>query len=1378
MINEKELQISNKSYTNKDFQDIYPEILAIANKLSERWKPQSSNESDPGIVLLKLLGFMGDKLNYNIDKNVLECFLPSATQMSSVRNLCELGGYSPRYYQSAKSKISVMYQGSLLADNNSFTLMPFETVFTDAERSKTYILTSAITISEPNTTVNGEIVEGQLETLSVGGITQITTEYLDDNNRIYFPEQYVAENGIYIFPYGTNISYAEFWNQVSNLNTIQSGIQCYKFGYDSVQQLPYIEFPKDIAELIGEGLTINYIRTTGSQGNISAGFLTQLAKPGEIIASDGTSVYPSSEENADGSQKTVLVISNMSATNLGADPETIDEAYNSFKRQVGTLETLVTCRDYANYIYDLLDEGQNVVSNIQVADRRTDYNYSDKILTFTDYGQIIQNKPDTSSITPYDLCLYPLRPINTVYNAETFVNSFTPLYDTAYITSTLEEGTKSISHQFKELDDDDVYAFKAMYKLNIKIATKYKVNAYEQEEIKANIRSALYKNFNAREVDYGYEIPYDTLLKVIENADPRIKVVMLEEPDIHMNALMANGEEILVSDNTEEIAANYIAKNVLAGTVSLFDFDTDFVYDFNQKLAAAPTVKNASGSTISLGNKQRDYRYDNIMSVTTECQIKATPSEGSFSYTLGKNEVLQAVAELLTSADSFGAYTYFYYFNGESTAAPWNESYIPANETHTLSGAEFLVVVTEQTPYYKVIKLLPDKRVISTYSSSRLLSTEEIKNPEGVNTMICPSFDLRRSYATDEDSASGGKIYSRYQKLDVLQEGALPQPIKNLFGDGKTYPDVYMLTTDENIDRKTPVFINLASNGIPCYWIRTVENNCLFTPSECTVTEVKSGSTVTGHTYVFETILGDDESFIYSDASLNGVEVLGSGTKITYTYATTGTTSMDISQFLLDNWSIIDETVSTTDLNEYGLAAFGAYTWKYKNFQTYNLKLTRMQMLTLTEGDSFSVGFAEDDTEFTIGNAWRTMELTDGRSFSYMLADGTSSEDEGDDGEIATGLSWKFRTRLDLNCNQAYGQKLINDGVSKHIVTLKCNNNEYASVSNDTSNVYYVTLEGDSTDTTYDTYVTFSMLIQAYGNENIDFSVYNAERSTSASKVYQFPVKAFFYKDCPLYINGTLYEYSSEGYLNIPLVKIGTEDDPESSLGLNFLAPKGAYVGTSTTPSKLVSTLMIYYNNIDDEKYKISVDMVGCNFNHIDLVAKNGPSSLSSNPITLRNGVNIIAFTPTQNNCSIEFSTVTWEDAEGETKGSTFQEYYSGLSLLIGLISNAGNHAPKTLSYNSSNIDWALSRQFDSDSLTADYLKTILNKVAVNGGEQFYWNAPIDELSLVDVVDVLSAPAFFDANNIANNMTIPQLIIPDSTGSSDSVIEIVRTSRA
>ena len=76
---EQEMSISNKSYTNKDFNTIYPELLDLVKKLTNKWDPTSSNESDPGVVLLKLWAILADKLNYNRDKNILEAFPLSVT---------------------------------------------------------------------------------------------------------------------------------------------------------------------------------------------------------------------------------------------------------------------------------------------------------------------------------------------------------------------------------------------------------------------------------------------------------------------------------------------------------------------------------------------------------------------------------------------------------------------------------------------------------------------------------------------------------------------------------------------------------------------------------------------------------------------------------------------------------------------------------------------------------------------------------------------------------------------------------------------------------------------------------------------------------------------------------------------------------------------------------------------------------------------------------------------------------------------------------------------------------------------------------------------------------------------------------------------------
>ena len=57
--------------------------------------------------------------------------------------------------------------------------------------------------------------------------------------------------------------------------------------------------------------------------------------------------------------------------------------YQSFRRVVGTFDTLVTCKDYENKIYMLTDNNDSpLVSNVYVTDRRTDYNKSAQVISW------------------------------------------------------------------------------------------------------------------------------------------------------------------------------------------------------------------------------------------------------------------------------------------------------------------------------------------------------------------------------------------------------------------------------------------------------------------------------------------------------------------------------------------------------------------------------------------------------------------------------------------------------------------------------------------------------------------------------------------------------------------------------------------------------------------------------------------------------------------------------------------------------------------------------------------------------------------------------------------------------------------------------------
>lgn len=268
MISKEELNLSKLSYSDKDFASIYPDELDLARQLTNKWDPSLSNESDPGVVLLKESAFIADHLNYNADKNILEAFLPSATQESSVRNILEVNGYEPGYYTSAAGNLSFSYisqEGDPSigegedAQFRPFTIPPFTITVTNKNSDITYTQVESLSINKPQVSATAKFLEGTISKLTVSGSDVILLENLDDNNRLYFPTAYVAKNGVYV----NNVGETDYWENTNYLYTLPNSSKAYKFGYSSAKNLPYIEFPSDIANIIGDGLNISYIVTSG-----------------------------------------------------------------------------------------------------------------------------------------------------------------------------------------------------------------------------------------------------------------------------------------------------------------------------------------------------------------------------------------------------------------------------------------------------------------------------------------------------------------------------------------------------------------------------------------------------------------------------------------------------------------------------------------------------------------------------------------------------------------------------------------------------------------------------------------------------------------------------------------------------------------------------------------------------------------------------------------------------------------------------------------------------------------------------------------------------------------------------------------------------------
>lgn len=938
-ITERELQISNKSYTNKDFEAVYTELLTYAEKLSKRFSPVNSNESDPFVVLLKLVAFVTDKVNYNVDKNILEAFMASCTQEKSMRELCDMLGYHMHYYEAATTEVIFKYKFTGAEGESTIEIPKFSTV-TDGNNIQ-YVTTQDAHI-ETSTGVSEStpVIQGKRKTFTVLGSDKILLENIN-NNKLYFPELYVAQNGTFV-----SDKSGKTWQIVDNLNIQQYGSKVYKFGFDTMINQPYLEFPDWISEIIGSGLSIDYIVTEGVSGNVGVKELTdvvRLNKPADDKIKDSD----------------IIVVNSSAATN-GKNIETIDEAYEGFKKTIGTFETLVTCRDYANYIYKNMSKQ---VSNIQVADRRSDINYALNVVEYDDYGPTVKSESAIRGINANELCLYPLKPLtNNTYTGLKYVDNsgkevfVTGGYDDAYrplsnitpIKNRLED-SKTISHDYKDLKDDDLYFIKDNYELSVVISTAYKVNVLEQLDIKYNIKNALIREFNSRTLDWGEEIPFDKLVEVMMNADNRITNISLMQPDHSLEFVEADGSSYKKGTTRYDFWINYIiTKNILEGKVSLYDFDDEFSYAYTE----------AGGKFIP-----------DIISFTSKCNLGIINAGNSL--TLKNNEVVQFIAPRLITGNGIYPMSVLYNLYLKNGSAV-----IEKSADYKLQEGDYLALLyTEEN----------SKPIVELYTANKYIIAMDAlgKVVENSGNIFSANFDIKSDVNSDPWTMDDTnlKAYEATWNYAFSQLG-IPAPSLQAYSISTSGELKHKIFNEENI-----------TTAKRCYWVmNNDENEIKWSPNTVTTT--------------LNYILGDNEYFFYSDMAMTELYSYGPGTslKITGTTDTTG-------------W-IISDPKSIDEITEDGLSSL-LNVFVVKNFTNdtiLNIKIN--DIITLTSGDTIKVTKANltiNDNEYeTIGSC--SISYT-ANGVENNLPDRSSFNDDD--------YNWKVRAILDINSGPDKPQELL-----------------------------------------------------------------------------------------------------------------------------------------------------------------------------------------------------------------------------------------------------------------------------------------------------------------------------------------------------------------
>lgn len=310
----EEPDISDKvllPYNRKDAYSILEYLKLQAEQLSEgRWTDFS--DADIGTVYLKLMSYLSDMINFQVDKTASELFLSTCTERVSALYLCSLIGYEPRHYQSAYCNINLINTST--PDIPNGTVIPEYSIFTNASNSIKYCNLEEAYFY--NNEANFTVYEGTpvIYTYTISNISTLGRIVLQDYN--------IGTNTISLYINGIK------YNLVDDVRLRNSGghefsVHMYEDSY------LYIQLPSYWPDFITQGsvIEVKYLLSNGSNGRIGKNILTKSEK----LAIEN---FPK-----------IKVASN-TATEGGYDPESIDEMKISVPRRARTMNTIVTINDF------------------------------------------------------------------------------------------------------------------------------------------------------------------------------------------------------------------------------------------------------------------------------------------------------------------------------------------------------------------------------------------------------------------------------------------------------------------------------------------------------------------------------------------------------------------------------------------------------------------------------------------------------------------------------------------------------------------------------------------------------------------------------------------------------------------------------------------------------------------------------------------------------------------------------------------------------------------------------------------------------------------------------------------------------------------------
>ena len=1174
MAQDKVNPLSNLSYVNKDFEAVYVELLDLVKQLTYRWDPTISNESDPGVILLKLNALIADKCNYNIDKNVLECFPLSVTQETNARQLYEQLGYYMHWYRSAETDISLKWIDKV--NQNSYTIPPF-TMVTDYDNNIVYTLVGPsgglakgeFNVGSQKITCDGSIttfkaIQGTAIEYDVNGEKLITVAHLDNNNRLYFDTTDIAENGIFITNTGLN-NYSS-WKRKDNLLVEEVGNTFYSFGLSRDGTSCFIEFPEDAESIFREGIYITYIRTNGEAGNISSQVIEKFYADLVPEESEDGSVVLSSEN---------VKIQNISAATNGEDPESLDDAYRNYRRQIGTFNTLVTLRDYMNAI---LRSG--LVSNCFVTDRTTDIQSTYKIISAVDTLSTettqIEAEDNLPFLTAFSLKLYLLQYVDYIADSDSFDKTFKmlPSSATENVKAYIQD-QKSIQHDYVDILPVEAQIGKShfcyfinRYPINCRITTQYQLTNAEALELISNIRQALFDELNAKELDFGEEVSLDLVYETIQDADSRVKTVSVDNINYTTYAIYFDGKEfkeIQISDTNEifnTTSSNENLKITVDDTVyenklgygnyqpNSFVYDADATQwyivgegdtttpidlaEYGISIEGTPEDNDTLKVEFSLAAQFRDEIYTkSVLGGVTQFFVQ----DERFDYRM--NQEITKVVDNIERISGECEISFDQDHKEYALRANENIQFYAPNLIEHDSYSDYVkyeYYITHDVPANSDYQLRSDEYLLLYWRETEEENATYKYYAYGEGNIFSPSFDMTAKTSTSD--IIGSSLAVKGTTLRNIGSNTEPKWVgdSGYNGDMSTSlsDSISELTKTSNILSGTKKIVmkqlnelTLDSTDYYCYWVLNDQADnkyTLFKGAEAEGDPQESSYT---------RVLHSGEYFIYSNSALTDLIILGAGTELVRQTEAGA-------PFVENDWSV--DVIDSADITDEGASAL-THVW-FKIPTGTVIKMTENQYLNLGPGASLRIESTQGQWSLTL-DKHPSESLADFNIFYKSANDETYTQLE--DVSLSSHGTWKGRTMLSLNMGSSdeqilyFGQKIT-----------------YYLKDDDTP---YVIEGKDLTDSIYPTVLLSSMTLSDASGEVIECYTTDQYGNTEYLSLYEFGQHA----------DNDEVSYTSTGAVVLNF----KHEQPEESKTFTFSLPIGNYILPITNSRDDLSSFVV-----------------------------------------------------------------------------------------------------------------------------------------------------------------------------------------------------------